>query len=31
MNADNTFLDSLSEAVLSAVFGVSNTLGVGFL
>ena len=31
MNADNTFLDSLSEKVLSAVFEVSNTLGAGFL
>jgi GxxExxY protein len=31
MNADNTFLDSLSEMVLSAVFEVSNTLGAGFL
>src|SRR5215472_5941056 len=31
MNADNTFLDSLSERVLSAVFEVSNTLGAGFL
>jgi GxxExxY protein len=31
MNADNTFLDSLSEKVLGAVFEVSNTLGAGFL
>jgi GxxExxY protein len=31
MNADNTYLDSLSEKVLSAVFEVSNTLGAGFL
>jgi GxxExxY protein len=31
MNADSTFLDSLSEAVLSAVFEISNTLGAGFL
>jgi GxxExxY protein len=31
MNADNTFLDSLSEKVLSAVFEVANTLGSGFL
>jgi GxxExxY protein len=31
MNADSTFLDSLSETVLSAVFEVSNTLGAGFL
>jgi GxxExxY protein len=31
MNADNTFLDSLSDKVLSAVFEVSNTLGAGFL
>ena len=30
MNADNTFLDSLSEKVLSAVFEVSNALGAGF-
>ncbi len=29
--ADNTFLDSLSEKVLSAAFEVSNTLGTGFL
>jgi GxxExxY protein len=31
MNADNTFLDSLSDKVLSAVFEVSSTLGAGFL
>ena len=31
MNADITFLDSLTEQVLSAVFEVSNTLGAGFL
>jgi GxxExxY protein len=31
MNAGNTLLDALSEAVLSAVFEVSNTLGAGFL
>jgi len=31
INADNTFVDSLSETVLSAVFEVSNTLGAGFL
>jgi GxxExxY protein len=31
MNADNTYLDSLSEKVLGAVFEVSNTLGAGFL
>ena len=31
MNPDSTFLDSLSETVLSAVFEVSNTLGAGFL
>jgi len=31
MNADNTFLDSLSAKVLGAVFEVSNTLGAGFL
>ena len=31
MDADSTFLDSLSETVLNAVFEVSNTLGAGFL
>jgi GxxExxY protein len=31
MNADKTYLDSLSEKVLGAVFEVSNTLGAGFL
>ena len=31
MNTDSTFLDSLSERVLGAVFEVSNTLGAGFL
>src|ERR1051325_747758 len=31
MNPDSTFLDSLSETVLSAIFEVSNTLGAGFL
>src|SRR5215469_15414229 len=31
MNADNTFLDSLTEKVMGAVFEVSNTLGTGFL
>jgi len=31
MNADSTYLDSLSEKVLSGVFEVSNTLGAGFL
>jgi GxxExxY protein len=31
MNADNKYLDSLSEKVLGAVFEVSNTLGSGFL
>jgi GxxExxY protein len=31
MNADKTYLDSLSEKILSAVFEVSNTLGSGFL
>ena len=31
MNADSTFLDSLTERVLGAVFEVSNTLGAGFL
>jgi GxxExxY protein len=31
MNADATDLNSLSEAVLGAVFEVSNTLGAGFL
>jgi GxxExxY protein len=31
VNADKTFLDSLSEKVLGAVFEVSNTLGSGFL
>jgi hypothetical protein len=31
MNADRTHLDCLSKKVLSAVFEVSNTLGVGFL
>jgi hypothetical protein len=31
MNADSTYLDSLREKVLSAVFEVSNTLEAGFL
>ena len=31
MDADSTFLDSLSETVLNAVFEVSNTLGAEFL
>lgn len=31
MNADNTFLDTLTARVLNAVFEVSNTLGAGFL
>ena len=31
MNADKTYLDSLTEKVLGAVFEVSNTLGAGFL
>jgi GxxExxY protein len=31
MNADKTYLDSLSEKVLGAVFEVSNTPGAGFL
>src|ERR1041385_8100304 len=31
MDADSTFLDSLSETVMNAVFEVSNALGAGFL
>ena len=31
MDADSTFLDSLSETVMNAVFEVANALGAGFL
>ena len=31
MNTDNTYLNSLTEKVLGAVYEVSNTLGAGLL